>query len=119
MKYIRQFLWILLFSFAGEILKYIIPMPVPASIYGLVLLLLALFTGVLRLESVKEVSKFLIEFMPLMFIPAAVGLLESWSALSGICVQVLITIAVSTILVMGVSGMVTQAVIRRQRRGRE
>ena len=75
MKYIRQFLWILLFSFAGELLKYVIPLPVPASIYGLLLLLLALVTGILRLESVKETSKFLIEIMPLMFIPAAVGLL--------------------------------------------
>lgn len=119
MKYIQQFLWILLFSFAGEILKYVIPMPVPASIYGFLLLLLALLTGILRLESVKEVSMFLIEIMTLMFIPAAVGLLESWSALSGIFMRVLVTIAVSTILVMGVSGRVTQALIRRRQRGRE
>lgn len=113
MRYIRQFLWILLFSFAGEILKYMIPLPVPASIYGLVLLFLALLTGMLRLESVKEISKFLIEIMPLMFIPAAVGLLESWGALSGIFVQVLAATAVSTVLVMGVSGRVTQALLRR------
>ena len=83
MKYIRQFLWILLFSFAGELLKFVIPLPVPASIYGLLLLLLALVTGILRLESVKETSKFLIEIMPLMFNPAAVGLLDSWEAQSG------------------------------------
>lgn len=76
MKYIRQFLWILLFSFVGEVLKYLIPLPVPASIYGLVLLFVALLSGVIRLEAIREVSQFLIEIMPLMFIPAAVGL---WS----------------------------------------
>ncbi|MDE6896503.1 MAG: CidA/LrgA family protein [Lachnospiraceae bacterium] len=118
MKYIRQFLWILLFSFAGELLKYVIPLPVPASIYGLLLLLLALVTGILRLESVKETSKFLIEIMPLMFIPAAVGLLESWDALSGILIQVLTATVVSTVLVMGVSGMVTQALIRKKQGGK-
>ncbi len=118
MKYIRQFLWILLFSFAGELLKYVIPLPVPASIYGLLLLLLALVTGILRLESVKETSKFLIEIMPLMFIPAAVGLLESWEALSGILIQVLTATVVSTVLVMGVSGMVTQALIRKKQGGK-
>ena len=75
MKYIRQFLWILLFSFVGEVLKYLIPLPVPASIYGLVLLFVALLSGVIRLEAIREVSQFLIEIMPLMFIPAAVGLL--------------------------------------------
>ncbi len=118
MKYIRQFLWILLFSFAGELLKFVIPLPVPASIYGLLLLLLALVTGILRLESVKETSKFLIEIMPLMFIPAAVGLLESWDALSGILIQVLTATVVSTVLVMGVSGMVTQALIRKKQGGK-
>ncbi|MCI8531787.1 MAG: CidA/LrgA family protein [Lachnospiraceae bacterium] len=118
MKYIRQFLWILLFSFAGELLKFVIPLPVPASIYGLLLLLLALVTGILRLESVKETSKFLIEIMPLMFIPAAVGLLESWEALSGILIQVLTATVVSTVLVMGVSGMVTQALIRKKQGGK-
>ena len=65
MRYIRQFLWILLFSFLGEVLKYFIPLPVPASIYGLLLLLAALIGGLLRLESVKEISMFLIEIMPL------------------------------------------------------
>jgi len=118
MKYIRQFLWILLFSFAGELLKFVIPLPVPASIYGLLLLLLALVTGILRLESVKETSKFLIEIMPLMFIPAAVCLLESWDALSGILIQVLTATVVSTVLVMGVSGMVTQALIRKKQGGK-
>ena len=118
MKYIRQFLWILLFSFAGELLKFVIPLPVPASIYGLLLLLLALVTGILRLESVKETSKFLIEIMALMFIPAAVGLLESWEALSGILIQVLTATVVSTVLVMGVSGMVTQALIRKKQGGK-
>lgn len=118
MKYIRQFLWILLFSFAGELLKFVIPLPVPASIYGLLLLLLALVTGILRLESVKETSKFLIEIMPLMFIPAAVGLLESREALSGILIQVLTATVVSTVLVMGVSGMVTQALIRKKQGGK-
>lgn len=119
MKYIQQFLWILLFSFAGEVLKYLIPLPIPASIYGLLLLLAALLTGVLPLKAVKETSAFLIEIMPLMFIPAAVGLLESWSALEGILLEVSAAVVVSTILVMGVSGVVTQTLIRgRERSGK-
>ena len=116
MKYVRQFLWILLFSFAGELLKYWIPLPVPASIYGLLLLLLALLTGIVHLEMVKETARFLIEIMPLMFIPAAVELLESWGALKGILILISITTLVSTVLVMGVSGRVTQHLLWRRRR---
>ena len=114
MKYIRQFLWILLFSFVGEVLKYLIPLPVPASIYGLVLLFVALLSGVIRLEAIREVSQFRIEIMPLMFIPAAVGLLESWDALSGVFWQIMVATVVSTVLVMGVSGVITQWLIRRK-----
>ena len=113
MKYIRQLLLILLVTFIGEVLKYLIPLPIPASIYGLLLLLAALLTGVIRLEAVKDTAKFLIEIMPLMFIPAAVGLLDSWAALSDIFLEVIVITVVSTVLVMGISGMVTQFIIRR------
>ncbi len=116
MKYLRQFMIILLVSFVGELLKYAIPLPVPASIYGLVILFLLLETGILKLEAVKETSVFLIEIMPLMFIPAGVGLMESWGDLNSMLVEVIVIILVSTVLVMGVSGKVTELVLKRSAR---
>ena len=116
MKYLRQLLIILIFSFIGEILHSLIPIQVPASIYGLVLLLIALLTGIIQLPQVKETAKYLIEIMPLMFIPAGVGLLESWGNLKSILVPVLLLLVASTILVMGVSGKVTQGIIQRSKR---
>ena len=77
MRYLKQFTIILFVSFLGETLHYLIPLPVPASIYGLLLMLAALCTGVIKLASVREAGKFLIDIMPVMFIPAAVGLLDS------------------------------------------
>lgn len=50
--------------------------------------------------------------MPLMFIPAGVGLLESWDTLGEIWLPVLVITAVSTVIVMAVTGHVTQFVIR-------
>lgn len=116
MKYLRQLLIILIFSFIGEILHSLIPIQVPASIYGLVLLFIALLTGIIQLPQVKEAAKYLIEIMPLMFIPAGVGLLESWGDLKSILIPVLLLLVVSTILVMGVSGKVTQGMIQRSKR---
>ena len=113
MKYLRQFMIILLVSFVGELLKYVIPLPVPASIYGLVILFILLETGILKLDAVKETSIFLIEIMPLMFIPAGVGLMESWGDLNTMLVEVVVIILVSTVLVMGVSGKVTELVLKR------
>ena len=113
MKYLRQFMIILLVYFWGELLKYVIPLPVPASIYGLVILFILLETGILKLDAVKETSVFLIEIMPLMFIPAGVGLMESWGDLNSMLVEVVVIILVSTVLVMGVSGKVTELVLKR------
>jgi len=72
---------ILLLSFLGEVLKMFIPLPIPASVYGLVLMLLCLVTGILKTSQVKEAAFFLIEIMPVMFIPAAAGLIDSWKVL--------------------------------------
>ena len=84
MKYLRQLLMILIFSFIGEVLHAVIPIQMPASIYGLVLLFIALMTGLVKLPQVHEAARFLIEIMPLMFIPAGVGLIAADSA-SGHC----------------------------------
>ncbi len=116
MKYIRQFSIIMLVTCIGEVLKYVLPLPVPASIYGLCLMLFLLMTGIIKLEHVKETGLFLVEIMPLMFIPAAVGLIDSWGALQSVIIPVLVITVVVTIVVMVVSGKVTDAVLGLQER---
>ena len=116
MKFLKQFLWILLISFLGEVLRSLIPLPIPASVYGLVLMLAALITGVLKVEQVRGAAEFLIEIMPVMFIPAAVGLMTAWDALRPVCVPVLVITAATTVIVMAVTGRVTQAIIRREKK---
>lgn len=111
MKYVIQFLIIAAFAFIGELLHWFIPLPIPASIYGIVLLFIALELKWVKVSDIREVSSFLIAVMPIMFIPAAAGLMESWGAVkSSVWEYALITI-VSTFVVMGVSGAVTQFVI--------
>ena len=115
-KYLFQFARILAFCFLGEILHAVLPLPIPASIYGLVLMLALLMTGALKLDAVEDAGKFMIEIMPVMFIPAGVGLMESWGELKAVLVPVLVITLVSTIVVMVVSGRVTQAVIRLEKK---
>ena len=117
MKYIKQCLIILVISFIGELLKYLLPLPIPASIYGMVLLFTGLMTGLIKLEEVKETGTFLIEIMPLMFIPAAVGIIESWDIIKPNVIAYAIITIVSTVLVMALAGRVTQFVIRHSKKG--
>lgn len=113
MKYIKQILIILTISFVGELLKQLLPLPVPASIYGMVILFVLLLTKVIKLEAVKEVGDFMIEIMPVMFIPAGVGLMASWGVLQPMLVQVSIITVISLVLVMAFGGRITQFIIRR------
>lgn len=119
MKYVKQFSIILLFSFLGEILHVVLPLPIPASVYGLVLLLAALCAGLVKTEQIHEISNFLIEIMPMLFIPAAVGLLTAWEVLKPICIPVAVIIILTTILVMAVTGLVTQGIIQSGKKKEE
>lgn len=116
MKYVIQFLIIIAFSFIGELLHYIIPLPIPASIYGIILLFAALQCKILKVKDIKETSSFLIAVMPIMFVPAAAGLIDSWSAVRDSLLQYIIITVVSTFIVMGVAGKVTQFVIRKEKK---
>ena len=107
MKYLKQFLIILVISLVGELMNKFIPLPVPASIYGMVI----------KLDAVKEAGRFLIEIMPVMFIPAGVGLISSWLNLKPILVPICIITVATIFTVMGVSGHVTQFIVRRTKRG--
>ena len=119
MKYMKQFCIIMGVSFLGELLKFLLPLPVPASIYGLVLMFAALAAGVIPLGEVEGTADFLIAVMPMMFIPAGVGLMVEWDALRGILVPFAVIVLVTTVVVMAVTGRVTQWVIRREDKRRK
>lgn len=114
LKYVKQFLIILLISFIGEGLNFLIPAPIPASIYAMVILFVCLCTKIIKLEAVKDAGMFLIEIMPLMFIPAGVGLMKSWGVLKPLIIPVAVITVISLIAVMAVSGRVSQRIIKTQ-----
>ena len=99
MKILKQFGIILLVSAIGELLNYYIPLPIPASIYGIVIMFICLVTGIIPLETVKDAGHFLVEIMPVMFISPAVAIMESWGLIKAdwipyICITVISTIVV-------------------------
>ena len=113
MKYIKQVLIILLFSFVGEILQTVIPLPIPAAIYGLVLLLAALCTGLLKAEKIADTARFLIAIMPLLFVAPAVNILENWGVIAPNLIPIVVVMVVSTFIVFIVSGVITQLLLRK------
>ncbi len=115
MKIIKQTALIMGISFAGEILHHLIPFPVPASIYGILILFTGLMSGLIKLEQVKDTGEFLILIMPMLFIPSITGLINVWDRIRVKWLQYLLMIVVSTVIVMVVSGRVTQALLKKDR----
>jgi holin-like protein len=116
MKYIKQLVIILIMTFLGEVLHRFIPLPIPASIYGLLLMLISLKTKIVKLDQVKSTSGFLLEIMPIMFIPAAVGLINVWGDILHIVLPIIIISILTTILVMVATGKMTDFILDRDRR---
>ena len=112
MQYIKQFMIILAFSLVGQALEALIPLPVPASIYGLVLLFLALLTGAVKLEKVKDTANFLISVMPVLLIAPAVKVLEYWGIIAPNAGAILIITVFTTGAIFGISGLVTKWIMR-------
>ncbi|MBQ8679295.1 MAG: CidA/LrgA family protein [Treponema sp.] len=112
MRLIKQFTILVATCFIGEILHRLIPLPVPASIYGLVLMFTALQTKIMPLDAVEEISDGLLGIMPLLFIPSTVGLILAWPILKVHWLQFTIIGVGSTIAVFFAAGHVTQLVIR-------
>ena len=118
MKFIKQLAVILTVSLIAELMEYLIPLPVAASMYGLVLMLVGLITKIIPLEKVEGAADFLVEILPIMFIPPTVGIMTSVDMLKEMLVPLCVISVVSTILIMAVTGRVSQGIIRRNNRRR-
>ena len=114
MKYLKQAALILAFSLAGQVLQKYIPLPIPAAIYGFILLFIALCAGLLKEEHIDETAGFLIKIMPVLFVAPGVNLLSYWKLISKQWAAIITIILVSTFLVFAVSGLVTKALRRKE-----
>ena len=117
MKYLKQFCVIIVFSLLGELCRYLIPYPIPASIYGMVLLFAALALKVVKLEQVKDCSGFLTTCLPVLFVAPTVNLMDCWNQLKGSLLPLLLVLLFSTVVVFAVAGVVTQLLVGRKEEG--
>ena len=114
MKYVSQLGIIFAVTLLAELFRFLIPLPIPASVWGVVLMLTFLLTKVIKLEQVKDVGDFMIQIMPLTLVAPAVALLDVWPQLRPILVPVLVILLVTTVIVMVITGKVTQLAIGKK-----
>lgn len=116
MKYLKEIAIIFGITMVGEILNEVVPLPVPAGVYGLFLLLGLLCTKIVKLEDVAVTGNFLLDTMPLMFIPAAVGLIDKVEELKSVLIPFVVISLASTLVVMAATGKATEFILHRQKK---
>ncbi len=112
MKYVWQLIIILGASVLGEVLNALLPLPVPASIYGLLIMFILLCAKVIKVETIKETSDFFLVTMPIFFVVAGVGVIDYWDVIKPILIPSALIMLLATIIIMVVTGRVTQFVIK-------
>ena len=113
MKYLSQFLIIMGFTLAGEALQRLVPISIPASVWGLALLFAALCLKVVKVEQIKEVGGFLISILPVLFVGPTVGIMEHWALIQPQMLPIALLLVASTMLTFGISGGITQWLSRK------
>ena len=108
MKYVKQLGWILLFTLISQALAVLIPLPIPTVIYGIVLMLIALGTGIIKPETIGDTARFLTGLLPVLFVIPTVKILANWELIAPHLVPVCVIMVVSTVIVFAVSGVVTK-----------
>lgn len=119
MRYIKECTIILGLTMIGEWLNYAVPLPVPAGVYGLFLMLFLLCTGIIKLSDVEATGNLILDIMPVLFIPSSVALLDNYGTMKVILIPLVVICVVSTIAVMATSGKVTELIISSQNRSRK
>lgn len=116
MKYLFQICVIMIFVFVGELLGYLIPLPIAGSIYGLVLLFIALVTGVVKLSWVSDVADWLHGVMPLFFVAPAVAIIDVWADIADIWWKLVLLLVAAYVVTMITTGITADKLIRRRNR---
>lgn len=112
MKFVKQIMIILLFSFIGELLNSIIPLSIPASIYGMILLFIALATKIIKLEQIEDTAEYLLSIMLIFFVPSAVGIMDTFFTYQSSMLPIIIIVIISTMTVLIVTGITSQLIIK-------
>lgn len=112
MKYLVQFCVIMVFVALGELLEYLIPLPIAGSIYGLVLLFLALVTGVVKPSWVSDVADWFHNIMGLFFVAPAVAIINIWGDIADVWWRLVLLLVLTYLISMIMTGVTAQALIK-------
>lgn len=119
MKIIKQIGIIFTVCWVSLVIEKILPFAFPASVIGMILLLICLMTGILKMEHIQEKADFLLENMAFFFIPAGVSIINYFDVLKNSVIQLIVICVVSTVVTFAVTAYTVTFTIRLMNRRKE
>ncbi|AKL97181.1 murein hydrolase effector LrgA [Clostridium aceticum] len=113
MAIFRQLCIILIVCLAGEFANKVIGIPIPANVLGMIFMLILLLTGIVKLEMIDKITKFLLDHLAFFFIPTSVSLLANLHLIQEQWLAIVSVILLSTVIVMGVTGLTIQLIRKK------
>jgi len=108
LKLLRQLLLILTICFSGEVINRLFGLPIPGNIIGMIMLFLCLYTGIVKLEMIADIARFLLDHLAFFFVPAGVGLMAYLDIIESSWPTILLISLITTIIVMLITGHTVQ-----------
>jgi len=107
--------WLLLMQSLGEVLARSLSLPFPGPVVGMLLLLLALRWPLVR-EPVAACADALLQHLSLLFVPAAVGVMQHLQRLGDEALAIGVALVASTLVCMAVSAWTMVWLMKRMER---
>ena len=101
MKIICQIGVIFAVCWFSQLIEAALPVPFPASVIGMLLLLALLATGLLKIEHIREKADFLLANMAFFFLPAGVSVINYFDVLGRSAVALVLVCLLSTVITFG------------------
>ncbi|MGL4737172.1 MAG: CidA/LrgA family protein [Cellulosilyticaceae bacterium] len=119
MHILRQIAVLFALCLLGEVIGTLIPVPIPASVISMMLLLALLLKGILKLEHIEDIGKFLLGNMAFFFVPIGVSIMEHSDLLKATLGPILVICIVTTVLTFAATGFTVQIVMKWQQKKKE
>lgn len=100
---LKAFLVVFGCVFLGEVFIYVTKLPLPPSVIGLLILFVALQTGMVQLKTVQTLAKTLLDYLVLLVVPACISIMQYLDVIQADLWVLILATTLSTFLVLMVT----------------
>lgn len=108
MKVVRELGVVMAILYLAHVIQVAFSLPIPSTVLGMIILLIALLSGLVKIDMIENIAPFSMEYLTFLFIPGGVGLISSLDLIADTWLQILILIILTTVIVIAVTGLTVQ-----------